>query len=174
MEKKEETKDYTSSEEEDLDYKNSGLIKCRFYRQVVPEKDDLVMCEISKIHEMGAYVTLLEYNNIEGLILWSQVTSKRVKSVNRFLKAGTKEMLEVLRVDEDKMCIDLSKKQIKPETMKEANKYYKKSKKVHAIMRQTAIKLQTPVEELYEKWGWDLYDNGQFPHALDAFRIAME
>jgi translation initiation factor 2 alpha subunit (eIF-2alpha) len=37
-------------------------------------------------------------------------------------------------------------------------------------MCQTAIKLQIKVEDLYDRWGWDLYE--KFEHAFDAFRIA--
>jgi translation initiation factor 2 alpha subunit (eIF-2alpha) len=33
------------------------------------------------IKELGAYVRLLEYDNIEGFIMLSQVTAKRVKTV---------------------------------------------------------------------------------------------
>ena len=82
-------------------------------------------------------------------------------------------MMEVLRVDENKMCIDLSKKSLKAEGVNAANKRLKKAKQVHTIMRQTAIKLQTPVEQLYEQFGWDLYDKCGFEHAFDAFRCAM-
>jgi translation initiation factor 2 subunit 1 len=49
----------------------------------------------------------------------------------------------------------------------------KKAKSVHTIMKQTAIKLGTPVEQLYDAWGWDLYEKAGFDHALDAFRVAM-
>ena len=49
---------------------------------------------------------------------------------------------------------------------------FKNAKKVHAIMRSCAVQLKTPVEELYEEWGWDLYD--KFDHAFDAFRIAVQ
>jgi len=40
------------------------------------------------------------------------VTAKRVKSVQKFLRIGKQEMMEVLRVDEDRGGIDLSKKSI--------------------------------------------------------------
>jgi len=40
-------------------------------------------------------------------------------------------------------------------------------------MKQTAIKLKTPIEHLYEQFGWDLYDKCGFEHAFDAFRVAM-
>jgi len=44
-------------------------------------------------------------------------------------------MMEVLRVDEAKMCIDLSKKNIQTDIKEEAIKRYKLAKKVHNIMR---------------------------------------
>jgi translation initiation factor 2 alpha subunit (eIF-2alpha) len=44
-------------------------------------------------------------------------------------------MMEVLRVDEEKMCIDLSKKSLKSDAVNAANKRLKKAKQVHTIMR---------------------------------------
>jgi translation initiation factor 2 alpha subunit (eIF-2alpha) len=49
--------------------------------------------------------------------------------------------------------------------------FFKKAKMVHNILKQTAIKLDCKLIELYEKFGWDLYD--KFEHAYDAFRLAM-
>lgn len=169
MKQKEEEK-LQSSEEEETDYKNSELVNCRYYRKKLPEKDDIVAVVTTDIKELGAYVRLLEYNNKEGFIMLSQVTAKRVKSVQKFLKINKQEMMEVIRVDEESDSIDLSKKSIQPDAQEEAVKRYKKAKQVHAIMCQTAIKLQIKVEDLYDKWGWDLYE--KFEHAFDAFRIA--
>jgi hypothetical protein len=42
------------------------LLNCRMYEQKFPEVDDLVMVRVKSIAEMGAYVSLLEYDNIEG------------------------------------------------------------------------------------------------------------
>lgn len=78
-----------------------------------------------------------------------------------------------MRVDETKMCIDLSKKSIKADAIGKAQKRLKKAKAVHTIMRHTALRLNTPVEQLYEAWGWDLYEKAGFDHAFDAFRVAL-
>lgn len=83
-------------------------------------------------------------------------------------------MMEVLRVDEEKMYIDLSKKSLIPDYLDEAEKRWKKSKKVHEIMFEVAMKLKTPIETLYEAWGWDLYEKCGLEHALDAMRVAMQ
>ena len=89
----------------------------------------------TEIKDLGAYVKLLEYDNIEGFIMLSQVTAKRVKTVQKFLKINKQEFMEVLRVDEEKMCIDLTKKSIKADAIQEAQKRLKKAKQVHTIMR---------------------------------------
>lgn len=137
QEEPQKTQDLSSDEASDneMDYNNSELVKCRYYRNRVPAKDDVVAVVTTEIKDLGAYVRLLEYDNIEGFIMLSQVTAKRVKTVQKFLKIGKQEMMEVLRVDEDKMCIDLSKKSIKSDAINTANKRLKKAKQVHTIMR---------------------------------------
>ena len=40
-------------------------LRCRFYENQYPEPEEVVMCNVTEIGEMGAYVTLLEYDNVE-------------------------------------------------------------------------------------------------------------
>jgi translation initiation factor 2 subunit 1 len=42
---------------------------------------------VKSIAEMGAYVSLLEYNNIEGMILLSELSRRRIRSVTKLIKA---------------------------------------------------------------------------------------
>jgi hypothetical protein len=44
----------------------STRLFCRMYAARFPEVDDLVMVNVRQITDVGAYVSLLEYNNIEG------------------------------------------------------------------------------------------------------------
>ena len=46
--------------------KEKMALTCRFYEQKFPEIEDVVMVNVRSIADMGAYVHLLEYNNIEG------------------------------------------------------------------------------------------------------------
>lgn len=48
-------------------------LSCRFYKSRLPEADDLVMVNVVNIEDMGVYVNLLEYNNIEGWIWFDWV-----------------------------------------------------------------------------------------------------
>ena len=72
---------------------------------------------------------------MEGLILSTEVTRKRVKSVNKFIKIGRMETMMVIRVDKEKRYIDLSKKKVQPEEANRAEKFFKKAKAVHNIMK---------------------------------------
>jgi hypothetical protein len=40
-------------------------LRCRFYENQFPEPEEVVMVNVTEIGEMGAYVTLLEYDDIE-------------------------------------------------------------------------------------------------------------
>eukprot|EP00347_Sterkiella_histriomuscorum_P019680 403340697 len=153
------------------DHVNNEKLQCRFYRKDFPEENDLVVAQITKTHENGAYVILLEYENLEGLILSTEVTNKRVRQINKFLKMGKKETMMVLRVDKDKRYIDLSKKKVLATDAFKTEKFYKKAKMVHNILKQVATKLDCYLLELYEAFGWDLYD--KYDHAYDAFRLIM-
>jgi ribosomal protein S1 len=63
---------------------------------------------------MGAYVALLEYNGIEGMILLSELSRRRIRSISKLIKVGRQEPVMVLRVDKEKGYIDLSKRRVSP------------------------------------------------------------
>ena len=49
---------------------------------------------MKSIAEMGAYVQLLEYNNIEGMILLSELTRRRIRSVSKLIKVSLRVNFE--------------------------------------------------------------------------------
>ena len=61
---------------------------CRFYENKFPEVDDVVMVNVQQIAEMGAYVKLLEYDNIEGMILLSELSRRRIISIQKLISVG--------------------------------------------------------------------------------------
>lgn len=73
------------------------------------------MVQVKSIAEMGAYVSLLEYGGIEGMILLSELSRRRIRSVQKLIKVGRQEPVMVLRVDKEKGYIDLSKRRVNPE-----------------------------------------------------------
>eukprot|EP01111_Echinosteliopsis_oligospora_P014992 TRINITY_DN578_c0_g1_i1.p1 TRINITY_DN578_c0_g1~~TRINITY_DN578_c0_g1_i1.p1 ORF type:complete len:312 (-),score=89.59 TRINITY_DN578_c0_g1_i1:48-983(-) len=144
---------------------------CRMFEKKYPDVDDLVMVNVKSIAEMGAYVSLLEYNGIEGMILLSELSRRRIRSVSKLIRVGRQEVVVVLRVDKERGYIDLSKRRVSPEDLAKCEEKYNKSKAVHSIMRYVAETMQKNLEDLYVQFGWPLYQ--KFGHGYDAFKIAI-
>jgi len=144
---------------------------CRMYANKFPEADDLVIVQVKLVAEMGAYVSLLEYNNIEGMILLSELSRRRIRSINKLIRVGRTEIVVVMRVDQEKGYIDLSKRRVSPEDIAKCEEKYNKSKAVHSIMRHVSETCKIRLEDLYMKFGWDLYT--RFGHTYDAFKLMI-
>ncbi len=129
------------------------------------------MVNVRQIADMGAYVKLLEYDDIDGMILLSELSRRRIRSIQKLIRVGRNECVVVLRVDKEKGYIDLSKRRVSPEDVRKCEERYNKSKMVHSIMRHVAEKTLTPIETLYEAIGWPL--NRQYGHSLDAFKLSI-
>jgi len=123
----------------------------RYYEQRYPEVDELVMVQVRQIAEMGAYVKLLEYDNIEGMILLSELSRRRIRSIQKLIRVGRNEVVVVLRVDKEKGYIDLSKRRVSPEDITKCEERYMKSKTVASIMRHVASRLPSFDAEEAEK-----------------------
>ena len=72
------------------------------------------MVKINTVEDIGAYVSLLEYGNIEGMIALSELSKRKIRSLNKVLQVGNIEAVAVLHVDEEKGYIDLSKEKLLP------------------------------------------------------------
>lgn len=147
-------------------------LNCRMYEAQYPEVDELVMVKVKQIAEMGAYVSLMEYNGIEGMILLSELSRRRIRSVTKLIRVGRAEVVVVLRVDKEKGYIDLSKRRVSQEDVKKMEDKYYKSKTVHSIMKHVAETQNLRLQDLYEQFCWPLYK--QWGHAFDAFKLALQ
>lgn len=149
-------------------------LSCRFYEQKFPEIDDVVMVNVTAIAEMGAYVRLLEYDNIEGMILLSELSRRRIRSIQKLIRIGRNECVVVLRVDREKGYIDLSKRRVSPDEATKCEEKFNKAKAVHSILRHVAETEKVDLEELYRASAWKLERKFGGPaSSYDAFKLAI-
>jgi translation initiation factor 2 subunit 1 len=126
---------------------------------------------VRNIADMGAYVSLMEYNNIEGMILLSELSRRRIRSIHKLIRVNRNEVVMVLRVDKEKGYIDLSKRRVSPEDVAACEDRFNKAKAVHGVLRHLAERKKYYLEDLYVKIGWPLYK--KYGHAYDAFKLAI-
>nr|XP_043620152.1 eukaryotic translation initiation factor 2 subunit alpha homolog [Erigeron canadensis] len=147
---------------------NSG---CRMYEARFPEVNTPVMIQVKKILDVTTHVALLEYNNIEGIILLSDLSRCRTRSVGSLVQAGRIEPAIVLDDDAEKGYIYLSKKRLTKNDIKVCEERYAKSKLVHSIMRHVSKTMNVDLEDLYIHVGWPLYQ--KYGHAFEAFKCIV-
>merc|ERR1711979_26879 len=128
---------------------------------------------------MGAYVHLLEYNDIEGMILLSELSRRRIRSINKLIKIGRSECVVVIRVDKDKGYIDLSKRRVSTEDVVKCEEKFARGKAVNSILRHVAELLKyesdEQLEELYRKTAWYFDRKVNKPGACyDHFKMAVQ
>jgi len=145
--------------------------QCRMYENRFPDADELVMVNVRQISDAGVYVRLLEYDNIEGMILFSELSRRRIRSIQKLVKVGRNEVVVVMKVDKEKGYLDLSKRRVSPEEIAKCEEKFNKSKAVHSIVRHVAEKQDIPLEELCQMISWPLYK--KFGHAYEAFKLAI-
>lgn len=143
----------------------------RYYENSMPAIGDLVMAKVVKNSDTSAYVQLLEFNNMEGMIPYTELSRRRIRSVNQVAKLGKLQVAVVIRVDKDKQYIDLSKKQVTAEERKKCEERFIKSKKVTQIMQRVAVECGLPVLKVMQAVAWPLYQT--HGHAFDALKLAV-
>ena len=122
--------------------------------QELPEVGEIVIATIKKTGDHGAYVSLDEYDNIQGFLHISEIAPGWVRKVTKYVKEGDKKVLLVKKIQEDRAEIDLSLKQISKEQRKKKLLEVKRFEKEQGILKniQDKVKLSSEeVDDLEEK-----------------------
>ncbi len=124
-------------------------------QQELPEPGEIVIATITKISDHGAYVTLDEYEKMQGFLHVSEIAPGWVRKVNKYVKQGEKKVLLVKKVERSRKEIDLSLKQISKDQRKKKLLDVKRFEKEHSILKniQEKAKLtEKQIEDLEDKF----------------------
>jgi translation initiation factor 2 subunit 1 len=116
-----------------------------------PERRELVLATVKKVTDYGAYVTLEEFGHKEGFLHRSEISTSWIRNIRNHVREGQKLVLKVLRIDEKKKHIDLSRKRVNKRERKEKLHSFKRERKAEAFLRIMAEKLNLSVKEVTEK-----------------------
>ena len=129
-----------------------------------PEVGEIIIASVTKIMDHGAYVTLDEYDDIQGFLHISEIAPGWIRSVSKYVKIGEKKVLLVKRVSKNRSDIDLSLKQISADQRKkkllEVKKYDKGKTLLNSVIKKanlSNIDAEKLEEVLYEKFD-SVYD----------------
>ena len=118
--------------------------------QELPEVGEIVIATIKKTGDHGAYVTLDEYDNIQGFLHVSEIAPGWVRKVTKYVKEGDKKVLLVKKIQTNRAEIDLSLKQISKEQRKKKLLDVKRFEKEQGILKNSQDKVNLSSEEIEE------------------------
>ncbi len=119
----------------------------------LPELGELVVATVVRIVQYGAYVTLDEYNNVEGLLHISEVSSGWVRNIREHVREGQKTVLKVLRTDPEKKHVDLSLRRVSEREKKDKFLEWKQENRGRRLLDMAAEKMKVTPDEAYQKIG---------------------
>jgi len=118
-----------------------------------PEVGDLVIGTVTQIVPYGAYVTLDEYNIKEGLLHISELSSRWVRNIRDHVREGQKVVLKVMRVDAERMHVDLSLRRVTGRERNAKLLEWKRVRKGMAILRVASEKMGANLDKAYKNVG---------------------
>jgi translation initiation factor 2 subunit 1 len=140
----------------------------RTYEPIYPVSGTISVSIIKEIKEIGAYVSLIEYDFIQGMLMMSELSRRRIRSINKLLKIGKKETVSIIRVDKKKGYIDVSKRQLADgETFAMKKKWFY-SKLVCSLSCHISRILFINCEDGRIRWIWGFFR--KFGHAVRGFK----
>lgn len=127
----------------------------RFYPKEFPVIGEMVCVKIKEKEQNGFICSLLEYGEIDAYLAMTELSKKRIRSVNNHARVGQTTYYQVLRVS--KGYVDLSKKNVTTMDKNRADDKYQKGKNMFSIFNHLADVLGRPYESIQSRLLWPLY-----------------
>jgi len=127
----------------------------------LPERGEIVIATVTKIMDHGAYVSLDEYDDLQGFLHVSEIAPGWIRSVSRYVKEGEKKVLLVKKVNPKRADIDLSLKQVSKDQKKKKLLSVKRFEKGKTLIQnvQKKAKLSNADAEKLEDSLYSKYDS---------------
>ncbi|VVB75451.1 Translation initiation factor 2 subunit alpha [Candidatus Tiddalikarchaeum anstoanum] len=141
-------------------YKLSGL----------PAKGDIVLCKIKKILPHSAFAQLIEYDNLEGMIHISEVSSKWTRDISDVLSVDKQVVCRIENVDEQKGFIDLSIKRVSAGDAKKKKDASQNENRIEKVIEHACHLSKIKLEDFYKKDGFNIVEKyGSLQGFFEAF-----
>ena len=108
----------------------------------LPDRGEIVLTTVREITPHGIYVDLDEYNNMNGFLHISEISTGWVRNIDRVAKVTQKMVLKVIRAERSRREVDLSLRQVTNEEKRNKLIEWKQNERAITIMGMVKKKLQ--------------------------------
>ena len=122
----------------------------------LPSLGELVICKVEKLNPHSAFLSLVEYQGIEGMVHISEISSGWIRDIRDHIKAGQTVVAKVMAVDGRN--VGLSIKRVDESQMNNKTREYNLELKAEKLLEIVAKKMGKTLESAYEEVGYLLQD----------------
>ncbi|MFX1497261.1 MAG: S1 RNA-binding domain-containing protein [Promethearchaeota archaeon] len=148
-------------------------------RSLFPNEGEFIIGRVNHIEDQYVYIDLLEYeglpseDNARGLVHISEVSSRWIKNIRKFVRINQIVVARVLRVDPTKGHIDCSLRRVNSAQRSKKKKEFKYKIKFDNLLQILTENddVDLNLDEAYEKVGWPLIDQyNDFQETVEALK----
>ncbi|MBN1924100.1 MAG: S1 RNA-binding domain-containing protein [Nanoarchaeota archaeon] len=131
-----------------------------FYKKTgFPKEGDIILCKVKKILPHSVFADLIEYDNKEGMIHISEISSRWTKNINDVVSVGKLIVCKVEKINEEKGYIDLSKKRVTSGQEKNKKDEIKNENRIEKLIEYACQKNKLTLKDFYEKTGYTILED---------------
>jgi len=112
----------------------------------LPQSGELVVGEVKKVLNYGAFCSLLEYPGVDGFLHVSEVASKWIRNIGDYIKENQKVVLKVTNVEQGKNVVDVSLRRVNENEKKQVMEFFdsniKSEKLLDAAIKKSKVKAE--------------------------------
>ena len=125
----------------------------------LPNTNDLVICTVKNILHHSVFVSLDEYDNLEGLIHISEIAPGRIRNIRDYVKQEKKIVCKVLNVNEVNRHVDLSLRRVSITSMKNKFEEYRQEEKAEKLLEYSGKQINLDLDNMYKEAGLKIIEN---------------
>jgi translation initiation factor 2 subunit 1 len=130
-----------------------------YQKEKLPEKNDLIVCTIDKVHPHECFVNLDEYKDIAGVIHTSEMDRRWVRNMKVYLKIGRQLVCKVMDIDQQNRQVNLSIRRVGEGQRRAKLQFWKNEKRADDLLQFFSKKNKFDIEKLYAKLNENIIDD---------------
>lgn len=140
-----------------------------FYKKTgMPEIGEIVLVTVKKILYHSVFVTLDEYERLEGIVHISEISPGRIRNIRDYVKEGKKIVCKVLRINKERGNIELSLRRVNQSQRLDKNSDFKQETKAEKLLEKIGEEFEKDLAAMYKEVGY------QFIERYGAIHIGFQ
>jgi translation initiation factor 2 subunit 1 len=137
-----------------------------------PEEGEIVLCTVKKILYHSVFVTIDEYDSLEGMLHISEISPGRIRNIRDYVREGKQIVCKVLKIDKERGHIDLSIRRVNNSQKVNKVQECKQEQKSEKILEIIGKELDKDLAQSYKDIGFKLIEEyGTLTAAFENFSL---